>query len=182
MPLINMPIDLLLELVNADREVLREAAVSDTLYDMGIEVEELTATTDYVCRACDNVIEQTEAQGAPLHCAKCGTDFRERAELLKELGQNKVARLDMLAVRPDIFDPGGMARYMRGFLGVRTGLIEYEIRDPKLTLRVDPKLSRPESYRPHIACAVLRNVVLDPARRRRSGPGGRAVLFQVAGL
>ena len=164
MPLINMPVDLLLELVNADREVLTEAAVSDTLHDMGVEVEELTATTVYVCRACDNVIEQTKAQGAPLHCAKCGTDFRERTDLLKELGQNKVARLDMLAVRPDIFDPGGMARYMRGFLGVRTGLIEYEIREPKLTLRVDPKLSRPESYRPHIACAVLRNMVLDDDR------------------
>ena len=112
----------------------------------------------------ENVIERTEAQGEPLSCPKCGTDFRERPDRVRPVGSNKVARLNMLAVRPDIFDPGGMARYMRGFLGVRTGLIEYAVDPPKLSVQVDPRLARDESYRPSIACAVLRNIKLDNER------------------
>lgn len=164
MPVINMPLDLLLRLVNAKSKVIEEAQVPQTLHDMGIEVDELTTTTAYSCQACANVIERTDAQGEPLHCPKCGVDFRERADAVKRIGVNRVARLDMLAVRPDIFDPGGMARYMRGFLGVQTGLIEYPVGAPQLRVAVDARLSRDESYRPAIACAVLRNVKLDDER------------------
>lgn len=164
MPVINMPLDLLLRLVNVHSKVIDEAQVPQTLHDMGIEVDELTTTTAFACQVCANVIERTDAQGAPLHCPKCGCDFRERPDALHRSGVNKVARLDMLAVRPDIFDPGGMARYMRGFLGVQTGLIEYPVAPAMLRLTVDPRLSRNESYRPAIACAVLRNVRLDDER------------------
>jgi len=157
MPIINMPVDLLLRLVNAERKVIDESQVTRTLDDMGVEVEELTTTRVFGC-ACENVIERTEAQGEPLTCPKCGTDFREQPDRVRLLGSNKVARLNMLAVRPDIFDPGGMARYMSGFLGVRTGLIEYPVDAPKLSVRVDPRMSSDASYRPCIACAVLRNV------------------------
>jgi phenylalanyl-tRNA synthetase beta chain len=88
-------------------------------------------------------------------------DFREQPDLLNELGEAQVVRLDMLAVRPDIFDAGGMARYFRGYLGVQSGLIEYQASAPKITVKVDPKLSNEDSYRPYIACAVIRNVRLD---------------------
>ena len=161
MPVINMPIDLLLRLVNADGKVLTAEQVPDTLHNMGIEVEELTTTQQYRCGLCGKVLERTEAQGAPLVCSNCGTDFRQRADALEERGATPVARLDMLAVRPDIFDPGGMARYMRGFLSVRPGLIEYDVRPPRISVQVDPRLSNDGSYRPFIACAVLRNVSLD---------------------
>ena len=83
---------------------------------------------------------------------------------MRPLGSNKVARLNMLAVRPDIFDPGGMARYMRGFLGVRTGLIEYAVDPARFSVQVDPRMARDESYRPSIACAVLRSVKLGTLR------------------
>lgn len=164
MPLINMPIDLLLRLVNADGQVIDESRIVQTLDDMGVETEEVTSTTAYACVSCENVIERTDAQGEPLHCPKCGCDFREKPAALKRVGTNKVARLNMLAVRPDIFDPGGMARYMRGFLGAKTGLVDYEVNKPKLTVKVDPRLAREESYRPAIACAVLRNVRFDHER------------------
>ncbi|RMF85785.1 MAG: hypothetical protein D6744_00810, partial [Planctomycetota bacterium] len=156
-----MPIDLLLRLVNAERQVVTAEQIPDTLHDMGVEVDELTTTQQYRCGVCGKVLERTEAQGAPLACSNCGADFRERAEMLSEAGTMRVARLDMLAVRPDIFDPGGMARYMRGFLGVREGLIEYDVDPPTLSVEVDPRLSNDDSYRPFIACAVLRNVSLD---------------------
>lgn len=164
MPVINMPLDLLLRMVNSDGAVIDETRVPQTLHDMGIEVDELTTTRSFACGVCENVSDRTDAQGAPLHCAKCGTDFRERPADCRELGQNKVARLDMLAVRPDIFDAGGMARYMRGFLGARTGLIEYPVVAAAITVQVDPQLSRDESYRPCIACAVLRNVTFNNER------------------
>jgi phenylalanyl-tRNA synthetase beta chain len=159
-----MPIDLLLRLVNRERPVIDETRVPATLHDMGIEVDEVTSTNVYGCAACENVIERTDAQGEPTNCAKCGCDFREKPQSLLKRGVTRVARLDMLAVRPDIFDAGGMARYMRGFLGVQTGLIEYAVAPAKYTVNVDPRLARDESYRPFIACAVLRDVRLDDER------------------
>jgi phenylalanyl-tRNA synthetase beta chain len=162
MPIINMPLDTLLRLVNADgREVVAREQVSEKLHEMGIEVEEVTNTQQYECKLCGKIIERTAAQGSPLNCSNCGIDFRETREALRELGEIQVVRLDMLPVRPDIFDAGGMARYMRGYLGVQPGLIDYEVSAPKITVKVDPRLSNEDSYRPHIACAVLRNVRLD---------------------
>jgi phenylalanyl-tRNA synthetase beta chain len=165
MPIVNMPIDTLLRLVNPDgRAALREEQIPERLHEMGCEVDEVTATQQSACVVCQKVFERTEAQGPPLACSNCGADFRERADLLEPLGESRVVRIDMLAVRPDIFDPGGMARAMRAFLGIQTGLAEYEVAPPIITVKVDPKLSRDESYRPYIACAVLRNVRLDNER------------------
>ncbi len=161
MPIINMPLGTLLKLVNADGEVIRADDVADRLHDMGVEVEEITNTQQFTCRVCGKIIERTEAQGPPINCSNCGVDFRERPEALDQLGETRVVRLDMLAVRPDIFDAGGMARYFRGYLGVRPGLVEYDVRDARITVKVDPDLAREESYRPFIACAVVRNVKLD---------------------
>jgi len=157
-----MPIATLLRLVNRDgRVALREEDVPATLQRMGVESEEVATTQQFACGVCEKIVERTDAQGPPLSCSHCGTDFHERVDALRRLGDVRVARLNLLAVRPDIFDPGGMARYMRGFLGVQTGLSEYAVAPPRINVQVDPKLSREESYRPFIACAVLRNVQLD---------------------
>lgn len=161
MPVINMPVEQLLRIVNRDGRVLREEQLPDTLHDVGVELDELTSTRLFACGVCENVLERTDAQGAPLACGKCGADYRAQPHSLTPLGENKVARLDMLAVRPDLFDPGGMGRYIRGFLGARTGLIHYDVAPPRLTVKVDPRLKEEASYRPFIACAVLRNVALD---------------------
>ena len=161
MPLINMPLNTLLKLVNVDGKVIGKEELPDKLHDMGVEVEEVTATQQYVCKVCGKIIERTEAQGEAIHCTNCGVDFREQPDDRAELGQTQVVRLDMLAVRPDIFDAGGMSRYFRGYLGVQPGLIEYEVHSPKISVKVDPNLSKEQSYRPFISCAVIRNVKLD---------------------
>jgi phenylalanyl-tRNA synthetase beta chain len=166
MPVINMPLDLLLRLVNQRGQAIDESRVPQTLHDMGVEVEELTSTHAYACGVCGNVIDRTDAQGPPTACARCGADYREKPGALRDTGRSSVARLDMLAVRPDIFDPGGMARYMRGFLGVQPGLIEYPVRPHRLAVRVDSRLARDDSFRPFIACAVLRSVRFDHERIR----------------
>jgi len=161
MPIINMPLDTLVRLINADKPIITPEQVPEKLHDMGVEVEEITDTQQYECGVCGKISERTAAQGQPLSCSNCGVDFRQQPDALRELGTARVIRLDMLAVRPDIFDAGGMARYFRGYLGVRPGLIEYPVSAPRISVQVDPRLARDQSYRPFIACAVVRNVKLD---------------------
>ena len=165
MPVINMPVAALLRQVNrGGSAVLDEARLPQVLHDVGVELDEITTTIQHQCRTCGCPHDRTEAQGAPTACGNCGTDFRANPALLQIVGRNTVARLDMLAVRPDIFDVGGMGRYIRGFLGAQTGLAQYEASAPTLAVHVDAALARDESRRPFIACAVLRNVTLDDER------------------
>lgn len=163
MPIIDMPVKMLLERVSAgeDRPPLDTNGLVELLPRLGCEVEELAQVEQYVCRLCDKAYDRTEAQGPPLACTHCGADFRAAPQHLQTRGAAQVLRLHMLAVRPDIFDPGGMARYIRGFLGLRTGCIEYPVDAPRLRVQVDSQLALDESYRPFIACAVVRGVQLD---------------------
>ncbi len=131
---------------------------------IGVEVDGLADTRQYLCQPCGKIFDRTEAQGPPLQCGQCGADFRERPDALADRGPNQVIRLDMLAVRPDIFDPGGMARCLRGYLGVQTGPSDYPAGEPRISVKVDPRLSEESSRRPFIACAVLRGVKLDHER------------------
>ncbi len=164
MPVVNFPLDSLLHLVNADEKRVERDDVPKLLHDMGIEVDEVSDILQFACALCDKILERTEAQGAPHHCSHCGADFRQRPDALKTLAASRVVRCDMLAVRPDIFDVGGMTRYLRGFIGAKTGLAQYDVDEPRISVQVDPRLAAPESLRPHIACAVLRNVQLDAER------------------
>lgn len=163
MPIIDMPVATLLTLVNRGGPTppVGEQDLAQRLPAIGCEIEEFAQTRQFACAVCGRIYDRTEAQGPPLHCANCGADFRERPAALGDLGVNRVARLNLLAVRPDIFDPGGMARFVRGHMGIRPGLIEYAVAPPRLSVRVDPALSNERSFRPQIACAVIRGVRLD---------------------
>jgi phenylalanyl-tRNA synthetase beta chain len=161
-PIIDMPVDLLLRrLATAGRTPIRLDDLVEVLPKLGCGVEEVADVQQYVCQVCGKIYDRTPVQGPPLLCSNCGMDFRAAPAELEDLGPSKVLRLDMLPVRPDIFDPGGMARYIRGYLGIQTGLPEYVLSAARLRVKVDPELSKPESCRPHIACAVVRNVQLD---------------------
>jgi len=60
--------------------------------------------------------------------------------------------------RPDLWGVEGLARALRGYLGVETGLKEYAVTaESGVEIHVDPKL---EKIRPYIACAVVKNVQL----------------------
>jgi phenylalanyl-tRNA synthetase beta chain len=163
MPIIDLPVDLLLARVRAHGGA-GDVGLDDLveiLPKLGCEVEEVAETQQYSCGVCAKIYDRTPAQGAPLVCSHCGADFRADPDQLDDLGPNTVLRLNMLAVRPDIFDPGGMARYIRGYLGIDSGLAEYAVTAPRLRVQVDPQLSNEDSFRPHIACAVVRNVRLN---------------------
>lgn len=162
MPIIDMPVDLLLRrLASAGTTPIRLDDLVELLPKLGCGVEEVADMQQYVCKACGKIYDRTPVQGPALLCSNCGVDFRATPGDLEDLGPSKVLRLDMLPVRPDIFDPGGMARCIRGYLGIQTGLPEYVLSAARLRVKVDPELSKAESYRPYIACAVVRNVQLD---------------------
>jgi len=163
MPIIDMPVDMLLQRipVEGDAPTIGVDELVDILPKLGCEVDEVADMQQFVCKICGKIYDRTEAQGTPLSCTNCGADFRTFPDELDDLGHARVLRLDMLAVRPDIFDPGGMARYIRGYLGIQTGLTEYVLSAARLKVQVDPDLYNDDSYRPYIACAVVRNVALD---------------------
>lgn len=60
--------------------------------------------------------------------------------------------------RPDLYSPEGVARAMRGFLGIEEGLPVYNVRPSGITFSVDPGLA---GIRPCLGSAVIRNVNFD---------------------
>lgn len=64
-------------------------------------------------------------------------------------------KCELHADRPDMFSVEGVAREIKGFLGLETGLKKYDISDSKVVVKVD----NPQ-VRPFIACAIVKDVVL----------------------
>ncbi|MBP7410665.1 MAG: phenylalanine--tRNA ligase subunit beta [Methanoculleus sp.] len=60
--------------------------------------------------------------------------------------------------RPDLYSPEGVARALRGFLGIEEGLPVYTVRPSGITFSVDPDLA---GIRPYLGSAVIRNVDFD---------------------
>jgi phenylalanyl-tRNA synthetase beta chain len=68
------------------------------------------------------------------------------------------ADVEFFANRPDLFSTEGVARAMRGFLGIKEGLEAYRVRPSGIAFSVDPALAQ---IRPYLGSAVIRNVTLD---------------------
>ena len=75
-----------------------------------------------------------------------------------ETGTSEVIRISLLPVRPDMFDAAGLARALRGYLGIETGLPKYHLEPSGFKVVVQPGL---ESIRPHIVCCVVRGLTMD---------------------
>ena len=60
--------------------------------------------------------------------------------------------------RPDLWSPEGIARALRGFLGVERGITNYQVTASSgVLISVDPHLKK---IRPFIACSIVKNVKL----------------------
>ncbi len=155
MPVIGIPVAHL-------RSLLRtEISPQDLLEDLGhlgCDVEGYTQLRRVRCNRCAAVYEMTEREEIPPQCDACLADLRADHAEMEPLD---VIRMELLAVRPDMFDPGGLARVLRGYLSVETGAPEYELEAPAFRMQIDPAVRKADSYRPHIACAVLENLQLD---------------------
>lgn len=156
MPVVGIPVERLGALLGRrldPSELLRH------LGHLGCDVEGYTQLERVRCTTCGAIHERTASEEIPPACEVCGAELREHCEPLSPL---EVIRMELLAVRPDMFDPGGLARALRGYLGVETGLPTYPVGPPAAQLTVDPAVREPGSYRPWIVAAVLENVTLDP--------------------
>ncbi len=68
------------------------------------------------------------------------------------------ADVEFFPDRPDLFSPEGVARAMRGYLGIETGLPVYSVTPSGISFTVDPKLA---DIRPVLGAAVIRGVEFD---------------------
>jgi phenylalanyl-tRNA synthetase beta chain len=160
-PVVGVPIDILQERLGVEIESDR---LIEHLQGLGCDVEGFTVVRRHRCERCGNILESTASEEDPVACERCGTDFRESPESLSALGDAEVIRMELLADRPDIFDPAGLARALRGYLGLEGGAPDYELAPPRLSVSVDPALCLPDSERPFIACAVIRGMRLGDDR------------------
>ena len=68
------------------------------------------------------------------------------------------ADVEFFPDRPDLFSPEGVARAMRGYLGIETGLPLYPVKPSGISFTVDPNLAH---IRPVLGAAVIRGVSFD---------------------
>ena len=68
------------------------------------------------------------------------------------------ADVEFFPDRPDLFSPEGVARAMRGYLGIETGLPVYPVKPSGIRFTVDPQLAE---IRPVLGAAVIRGVKFD---------------------
>jgi phenylalanyl-tRNA synthetase beta chain len=155
MPVVGIPIKQIKELLF--KNVSSHELIKD-LESLGCDVEGLTNLNRYKCQKCQGITEVTQDEAAPAICMFCGFDFREDTSKRVRLKEIEVIRMELLAVRPDIFDFGGLTRMLQGYYEKEAGLKDYKVSQAKITLEVDPITSKNSSYRPFIVCAVVRNV------------------------
>jgi phenylalanyl-tRNA synthetase beta chain len=149
MPIVNIDLAWLNKLLGKPfpTEILRES-----LEQIGCDVEDIVDIRYSRCPQCGSLVENPLGQEEVKACGFCGFDSETA---FKPAGEKQVMRLDLLADRPDLFDVGGLARALRGTLGIELGLPKYETKPSEVKVSVDPSVTRPESYRPYIACAVM---------------------------
>jgi phenylalanyl-tRNA synthetase beta chain len=158
-PVVAVPTGPLRRLIGAP---LEDGALAEILEGLGCDVEGFAPVRRIRCAACGTIVERTEKDELPGACPECLTEVHGKPEAFwTDLGFENAIRIDLLPARPDLFDAGGLARAVRGLLGIETGLPRYALAPAGLQVEVDAALAERASYRPHIACAVVRNVAFD---------------------
>jgi phenylalanyl-tRNA synthetase beta chain len=75
-----------------------------------------------------------------------------------ERTEEEHADVEFFPNRPDLFSTEGVARAMKGFLGIETGLPTYRVRPSGISFSIDPGL---EQIRPFLGSAVIRDMTFD---------------------
>ncbi len=158
MPVVGISIDRLGRLLR--RDVSKDRLIG-VLEHLGCDIEGFATLKRFQCKKCGFVIEKTETEADPKSCDNCGAEFPEGSMLLDLLEPVDVIRLELLAVRPDMFDVGGLARAIRAYLGIQPGLAQYPLGRSTFRVEVKPGLDTEGCLRPAIACAVIRDVIFD---------------------
>jgi phenylalanyl-tRNA synthetase beta chain len=135
--------------------------VETWLNQLGCDVDGVVEVIRYKSKHSDKVIEVLPSEALPLTDDVSGVSTERATDLWELLGGETVVRLDLLPVRPDLFDAGGLARALRGYLGRETGLKDYSATAPTWRVDVDARLADPRFKRPLIQCAIIRNLTID---------------------
>jgi phenylalanyl-tRNA synthetase beta chain len=133
------------------KSLSREELVA-ALEQLGNNVEGTASITAFRCDKCGQVTEVLEQESFNGECEWCGS------KALVETGSSEVIRISLLPVRPDMFDAAGLARALRGYLGIETGLPVYRVEPSGFKVTVQPGL---ESIRPYIVACAVRGLVMD---------------------
>ena len=149
MPIVNIDLAWLNRLLGKPYET---DVLQESLEQIGCDVEDVVDIERSRCPQCGSLVEHPLGQDEVKVCTICSF---EAETAFKQAGSQKVLRLDLLADRPDLFDVGGLARALRGTLGIETGLPKYSTKPSGLTVKVDKSVHDPASYRPFMACAVM---------------------------
>lgn len=163
MPVIGIPLD---EFFAYYGEPLASQELEDELHRFGCSVEGWETLVRYRCPCCSSLLESGEGDLPPAACESCGADLRAAGNEPALEGKVDVLKMELLAVRPDLFHPAGLARAMRGFLGKQSGAPVYRVEPGPWTVDVDPALAGPEVFRPRIVFAAVRNLRFDDASLR----------------
>ncbi|MBM3313160.1 phenylalanine--tRNA ligase subunit beta, partial [candidate division WOR-3 bacterium] len=119
---------------------------------LGSDVEGTARVTAWRCGKCGQATEALEQESFNGACEWCGS------KALVEAGASEVIRISLLPVRPDMFDAAGLARALRGYLGLETGLPVYRLEPSGVKVAVQPGL---EGIRPYIVACVVRGLAMD---------------------
>lgn len=139
----------------------RQYAMDDLVHaleQLGNDVEDTAELGMFRCPACATPNDKLSHEDPPKRCDFCG---HESEQPFDQYGTDKVIRLDLLADRPDLFDTGGLARALKGFLGLEKGLTEFPVRPGPIEVEVDPIMAQPGTFRPYIVCALVKMPPLD---------------------
>ena len=159
MPVIAMPIAEILK--RLPTEALSQDRLVEILAQLGSDIEDVCDLQRFQCQSCGYIMERTANEGEPTTCDQCYLSFRDHPDQLKTLPPVKVVRMELLAVRPDVFDVGGLSRMLRGYLDLETGLKTYPCLDSDFRTIVGSDVAQADCFRPHIACAVVKGLRFD---------------------
>ncbi|MTK63677.1 MAG: phenylalanine--tRNA ligase subunit beta, partial [Methanobacterium sp.] len=85
-------------------------------------------------------------------------------ELLPMIGSDienyddEKVKVEFFPSRPDYYSVDGIARTVRGFLGIETGIPDYKTSKSGYTMTVDPEL---EQIRPFTSCCIVEGISID---------------------
>ncbi|MCP4154577.1 MAG: hypothetical protein GY757_43035, partial [bacterium] len=127
----------------------------DALEQLGCDVEDTVEIVMYHCPACDTLNEKLDKEEAATRCSFCGHD---QEEAFDKFATDSSIRLDLLADRPDLFNVGGLARALRGYLGLEEGMTDFQCEESDIEVEVDPSVLE---IRPYIVCAAAELPPLD---------------------
>lgn len=157
MPVISVEGEWLNQLLGQDYAV---EELADALEQIGCDVEEVIEVERFRCPNCGNAVEGSLGAEVTRRCNWCE---HEQETSFEKIGQSQVIRLDLLAARPDLFDVGGIARALKGYLGKEVGLPEYAVSSSGLQVTIDPAVNGDDCQRPYIRCAVIEMPPVDDA-------------------